>query len=160
MLQRHLKINLPAKLKIFQVLHDGIAATLWLHFLMRYTVGKKMWYWFGLFKWLLWLILCYLCQKVNFCPHLSILVSMVKQTVVPGARGVKVINPASPINVQNKLKEAGGGTFKFVLLIYMSFIHVLHLASRILYLLSPLCISITCFTFSLLYIYWDTFADY
>ncbi|XP_038137755.1 transcription initiation factor TFIID subunit 4-like [Cyprinodon tularosa] len=39
-------------------------------------------------------------------------VSMVKQTVVPGARGVKVINPASPINVQNKLKEAGGGTFK------------------------------------------------
>uniref|UniRef100_A0A3Q2CWN3 TATA-box binding protein associated factor 4 n=1 Tax=Cyprinodon variegatus TaxID=28743 RepID=A0A3Q2CWN3_CYPVA len=49
---------------------------------------------------------------VNFCPHLSILVSMVKQTVVPGARGVKVINPASPINVQNKLKEAGGGTFK------------------------------------------------
>uniref|UniRef100_A0A3Q2NU45 TATA-box binding protein associated factor 4 n=1 Tax=Fundulus heteroclitus TaxID=8078 RepID=A0A3Q2NU45_FUNHE len=39
--------------------------------------------------------------------------SVVKQTVAAGARGVQVFNQASLIDAQrNKLKEAGGGTFK------------------------------------------------
>ncbi len=38
-----------------------------------------------------------------------------KQTFVPGAKGVQVVSQAALIAAQrNKLKEAGGGTFRFV----------------------------------------------
>uniref|UniRef100_A0A3B5M0E2 TATA-box binding protein associated factor 4 n=1 Tax=Xiphophorus couchianus TaxID=32473 RepID=A0A3B5M0E2_9TELE len=52
-------------------------------------------------------------HKVNFCPNLYILGSVVKQNVAPGTRGVQLLNQASLVDAQrNKLKEAGGGTFK------------------------------------------------
>uniref|UniRef100_A0A3B3VA41 TATA-box binding protein associated factor 4 n=1 Tax=Poecilia latipinna TaxID=48699 RepID=A0A3B3VA41_9TELE len=58
-------------------------------------------------------LLLKLCHKVNFCPNLYILGSVVKQNVAPGTRGVQLLNQASLVDAQrNKLKEAGGGTFK------------------------------------------------
>lgn len=54
---------------------------------------------------------------MNFCPNLYILGSVVKQNVAPGTRGVQLLNQASLVDAQrNKLKEAGGGTFKYVAL--------------------------------------------
>uniref|UniRef100_A0A3P9NPH0 TATA-box binding protein associated factor 4 n=1 Tax=Poecilia reticulata TaxID=8081 RepID=A0A3P9NPH0_POERE len=54
-----------------------------------------------------------LCHKVNFCPNLYILGSVVKQNVAPGTRGVQLLNQASLVDAQrNRLREAGGGTFK------------------------------------------------
>lgn len=38
-----------------------------------------------------------------------------KQTFVPGAKGVQVVSQAAlTVAQKNKLKEAGGGTFRFV----------------------------------------------
>lgn len=46
---------------------------------------------------------------------MSLLIPAVKQTLVPGAKGVQVVSQAPLTPAQkNKLKEAGGGTFRFV----------------------------------------------
>lgn len=46
---------------------------------------------------------------------MCLLIPAVKQTLVPGAKGVQIVSQASLTAAQkNKLKEAGGGTFRFV----------------------------------------------
>lgn len=48
--------------------------------------------------------------SVSACP----LVPAVKPTLAAGAKGVQVVNQTPPTAAQNKLKEAGGGTFRSV----------------------------------------------
>lgn len=63
-------------------------------------------------------------QKPTFCLHLWFLV--VKQPLAAGIRGVQVLSQASVFDAQkNNLKEAAGGTFRFVVFICLSKANIL-----------------------------------
>lgn len=53
-------------------------------------------------------------KNVNLSTFLCLLVPAVKQMLAPGIRTVQVLSHTSADAQKNKLKEAGGGTFKCV----------------------------------------------